>query len=120
MNTFEQFKQTVMEEFAGRLNEEKQTKLVVKKISPKWYRIVIDTDKWDIPETVVDILQTEHKEWSVCYGEKMSYSVGEQSHDTRRWVFVKLNNAKVYALDLAAAIKNDKPYPSILDDKYEL
>lgn len=96
------------------------TSLKVKKISDNWRRITISTDKWDLADEVVDIIKTEWNEWSVCDDSRMYDSLGERARDHRRYVFVKISEAKKFALDLAEAIMNETDYPSLLDDKYSV
>ena len=81
---------------------------MAKKISKNWYREVAKIDKWDIAIEVVDIIRTEHNEWSVCDGE---VEIGEKAADKRRYVFVKLSSAKKFAIALKDAIVNGTSYP---------
>jgi hypothetical protein len=91
--------------------------LKIRKVNKDWYQIDIEKDKWDIATKVVAIFKTEHNEWSVNDGEpEHARKIG----DLRRYVFVKLSSAKIFALDLADAVKHDKPYPRFSDSKYDL
>ena len=90
--------------------------LKIRKVNKDWYQIDVERDKWDIPTNVVAIFRTQHNEWSVNDGEP---EPGSRVGDLRRYVFVKLSSAKVFALDLADAIKHEKPYPRFSDSKYD-
>ena len=87
----------------------------IRKISSDWYRISIETDKFDITTKAVDIIKNKFKEWSVCDGEP---EIGEKVDDLRRYEFASLKIAKIFATDLANAIIHEKPYPRKSDDKY--
>ncbi|MDD5149992.1 MAG: hypothetical protein PHC28_05850 [Flavobacterium sp.] len=108
-----------MKKFLDFLQEEqgkqKSMDLKIRKIATTWYRIDIKLDRFDIPVVFVDILKNKFGEWSVCEGES---DIGDKADDKSRYIFIKLRSAKVFALDLADAIKNETPYPRIFDNKY--
>jgi hypothetical protein len=89
----------------------------MRKVNRDWYQIDIEKDKWDIPTKVVAIFRVEGNEWSVNDGEP---EVASRVDDLRRYVFIKLSSAKVFAIDIAEAIKNETPYPRLSNDKYSL
>jgi len=93
----------------------KSKELILKKISKDWYRIPVTIDKWGITIVFVDILRNKYNEWSVCDDES---EIGLKASDLRRYEFNKLRSAKAFAKDLAAAIKNETPFPRKCDDKY--
>ena len=95
---------------------ESTSKLKIRKVNKDWYQIDVEKDKWDIPTSVVAIFRTQHGEWSVNDGEP---EVASRVHDLHRYVFIKLSSAKLFAQDLADAVKNEKPYPRFSDDKYD-
>jgi len=105
MKTFKELKKSI------------PAKLKIRKVNTDWYRIDVEKDKWDIPVNVVDIFRVEGNEWSVNSGEP---EIGRRVTDLRRYVFIKLSSAKVFALDFAEAMKHEKPYPRLSDDKYSL
>ena len=113
MSNFQDFKQEVLQ---TALQEATEPKLKIRKVNDSWYRIVIEKDKWDIDSKVVDIYKTRFNEWSINEGEP---DLGMKVTDKERWVFVKISKAKVFAMDLAQAIKDDKPWPEIINDKYD-
>ena len=88
-----------------------------RKVNKDWYQIDIEKDKWEIPTLVVAIFRVEGNEWSVNFGEPKP---ARRVDDLRRYVFIKLSSAKVFAIDCAEAIKNETPYPRLSDDKYSL
>ena len=89
----------------------------LRKVNKDWYQIDIEEDKWEIPTLVVAIFRVEGNEWSVNFGEP---EPARRVDDLRRYVFIKLSSAKVFALDFAEAMKNETPYPRLSDDKYSL
>jgi len=86
-------------------------------VNTDWYQIDIKLDKSDFPVDVVAIFRTKHNEWSVCDGQP---ELARRVPDYNRYVFIKLSSAKVFALDFAEAMKHEKPYPRLSDDKYSL
>lgn len=88
-----------------------------RKVNKDWYQIDIEKDKWEIPTLVVAIFRVEGNEWSVNFGEPKP---ARRVDDLRRYVFIKLSSAKVFAEDLAYAMKNATLYPKMSDDKYFL
>ena len=91
--------------------------LKIRKVNKDWYQIDVERDKWDIPTNVVAIFRTKHNEWSVNDGEP---EPGRRVDDLGRYIFIKLSSAKAFALDLADAVKHEKPYPRFSDSKYDL
>lgn len=96
---------------------ESTSKLKIRKVNKDWYQIDVEKDRWDIPTKVVAIFRVEGNEWSVNFGEPKP---ARRVDDLRRYVFIKLSSAKVFALDFAEAMKNETPYPRLSDDKYDL
>ena len=96
---------------------ESTSPLKIRKVNKDWYQIDIEKDKWDIATKVVAIFRTEHNEWSVNDGEP---KLASRIDDLRHYVFIKLSSARVFALDLADAVKHQKPYPRFSDSKYDL
>ena len=88
-----------------------------RKVNKDWYQIDIEKDKWEIPTKVVAIFRTEHNEWSVNPGNP---EPARRVNDLRSCVFIKLSSAKLFAEDLAYAMKNASLYPKMSDDKYFL
>jgi hypothetical protein len=89
--------------------------LKIRKVNKDWYQIDVEEDKHGIILRAVAIFKTEHNDWSVNDGEPKP---GHKVDDLRRYVFSKLSLAKLFAHDLADAIKNDKPFPKRSNDKY--
>lgn len=89
--------------------------LKIRKVNKDWYQIDVEEDKHGIILRAVAIFKTEHNDWSVNDGEPIP---GRKVDDLRRYVFSKLSLAKLFAHDLADAIKNDKPFPKRSNDKY--
>ena len=79
-----------------------------RKINKNWYRINTKTDRFCLASEVVDIIRTEHNEWSVCDDE---VEIGSKASDKRRYVFIKLASAKKFADALSIAMINETPYP---------
>ena len=85
------------------------------KITKDWYRIVIQRDKWDLATSVVDVYRTRFNEWSVNEGEP---DLGLKLGDRENWVFIKFGSAKLFAIDLAQAVKDETSWPSLISGKY--
>ena len=92
-------------------------KLKIRKVNTDWYQIDIEKDKWDIATNVVAIFRNKFNEWSVCDGQP---EPARKIPDYNRYVFIKFGEAKLFALDLAEAIKNETIYPRMSDNKYSL
>jgi hypothetical protein len=114
MLSYKEFKETALNEAKAPV---KEVPLKLVKKSKDWYRITLEMDKWDIDTSVVDIYRTKFGEWSVCEGEP---DLGLKVQDKNRYVFIKFGSAKLFAMDLAKAIKDEKPYPLFSADKYDL
>ena len=95
----------------------KTLKLKVRKVNTDWYQIDVEQDRLGFPTKVVAIFRVEGNEWSVNDGEPKS---ARRVDDLRRYVFVKLGSAKVFALDFAESLKNETRYPRLSDSKYHL
>ena len=108
------FGESTMKSFADFLTESANP-LKIRKVNKDWYQIDVEEDKHGIILRAVAIFKTEHNDWSVNDGEPKP---GRKVDDLRRYVFSKLSLAKLFAHDLADAIKNDKPFPKRSNDKY--
>lgn len=106
------------EAFITEAKEHKQRQLMkFEKVSKDWYRIAIERDKWDIETLVVDVVRNKFGEWHVREGET---DLGDKLPDKGKDIFIKFGSAKLYAIDLAKAIKDEKPYPRFSDEKYDV
>ena len=89
------------------------SKPVILKYSPNWYRIVVKTDEWGTDIEVIDIFRDRPKDWwRVLYADvEITGTRADKNTTSHGNEFKKLGTAKLWAFDYADYIKSGTKKP---------